>query len=434
MPFHQRTREDWQRMEAQWLAPYACPSAHAHSTRRHAEPEHAYRAAFQRDRDRIIHSRAFRRLKHKRQVFLITEGDHFRTRLTHTLEVAQISRTAGRALGLNEDLLEAIALGHDLGHTPFGHLGESVLDEILQGRDTLGGVLGQESCGGFKHNYQSLRIVDALETKYEFPGLNLTAAVREGLLKHTRLKRGQIRYDDLALAGLHFDLDHATTVEGQLVALADEVAQRTHDFEDGLRAELVTPEEIRDLEIVQRAEEQFQLRRVVEQNLYLYCNRLVNGLVNLLVSDLIIQGLQNLERFVAEKQRRHLFDEELIHFGPETETEQNQLNKFIYQRIIFHPTTRRTDAHARELLRSLYRIYYEEPTLLPQAAGITPLYVSIYDQRRRIADFIAGMTDSFAITEFERLQQRGLHLPEVDLAALRLPRTRTRFGEETNLI
>ncbi len=428
--FHQRTRADWLRFEAQWLAPYACPSAHAHSTRRHAEAEHAYRAAFQRDRDRIIHSRAFRRLKHKRQVFLITEGDHFRTRLTHTLEVAQISRTAGRALGLNEDLLEAIALGHDLGHTPFGHLGESVLDEILQGCDPL----GQGACGGFKHNYQSLRIVDLLETKYEFPGLNLTAAVREGLLKHTRLKRGQIRYADLELAGLHFELDHATTVEGQLVALADEVAQRTHDFEDGLRAELVTPEEIRDLEIVQRVEEQFQLRMVAEQNLYLYCNRLVNGLVNLLVSDLIAQGLQNLEHFVAQKQRQHRFDQEIIHFGPETEALQNELNKFIYQRIIFHPATRRTDAHAGEVLRSLYRAYDEDPALLPQQTGVVPLRVSAESRQRRIADFIAGMTDSFALTEFERLQHLGLHLPEVDLAALRLPRTIARLGEDADNI
>lgn len=425
MPFQQRTREDWQRFEAQWLAPYACPSVHAHHTRLFSEAEHAYRAAFQRDRDRIIHSRAFRRLKHKRQVFLITEGDHFRTRLTHTLEVAQISRTAGRGLGLNEDLLEAVALGHDLGHTPFGHLGETVLDEILQGRDTLDGALAQRSGGGFKHNYQSLRIVDELEMKYEFPGLNLTAPVREGLLKHTRLKRGQIRYENLALAGLHFEWDHATTVEGQLVALADEVAQRTHDFEDGIRAELVTPEEIRDLEIVQRVEEQFGLRAVAEKNLYLYCNRLVNGLINLLVSDLIAQGLRNLDRFVTEKGRTYLFDEEIMHFSPEVDALQNQLNKFIYQRIIFHPNTRRTDAHACEVLRSLFRAYCADRSLLPLHAEPEQARHTPTTLQRRIADFIAGMTDNFALTEFERLRSRGLVLPEVDLEALRLPRPRT---------
>ncbi len=426
MSLQQRAREDWLRMEAQWLAPYACPSATAHAARRYQEPEHVYRAAFQRDRDRVIHSRAFRRLKHKRQVFLITEGDHFRTRLTHTLEVAQISRTIGRALGLNEDLLEAIALGHDLGHTPFGHLGETVLDEILQGQGTLGGAAAFGPQGGFKHNYQSLRIVDVIEMKYELPGLNLTAPVREGIIKHTRLKRGQIHYHDLNLTGLFFDLDHSTTVEGQVVAIADEVAQRTHDFEDGLRAELVTPEEVRDLEIVQQLEEQAGLRPLLDKSLYLYCNRLINALVNLLVSDLITQSLRNLERFHEEHQRYHHFDTEIVHFGPEVEVLQSQLNKFIYQRIIFHPDTRRTDEGAREVLRSLFRVYYyEEQALLPANTGFfagMQSHMSAAERPRRIADFIAGMTDSFALTEFERLRRRGLTLPEVDLNALRLPR------------
>ncbi len=425
MPFQPRTRDDWHRMEAQWLAPYACPSAGAHATRRHSESEHAYRAAFQRDRDRIIHSRAFRRLKHKRQVFLITEGDHFRTRLTHTLEVAQISRTIGRGLGLNEDLLEAIALGHDLGHTPFGHLGETVLDEILQGRDSLGGVLTREAHGGFKHNYQALRIVDALEMKYEFPGLNLTAQVREGLLKHTRLKRGQIQYAGLDLALVHFDWDHSATVEGQVVALADEVAQRTHDFEDGIRAELVAPEQIRDLEIVQQVEERDRLRVLLDKSLYLYCNRLINGLVNLLVSDLIAQGLRTLERFVQEKNRQLDFDAEVIHFSPEVDVLQSQLNKFIYQRIIFHPDVRGTDHDTREVLRSLFRVYYEDQELLPTNSSFFAgprQHMHAAERPRRIADFIAGMTDSFALTEFERLQQHGLALPQVDLNALRLPR------------
>lgn len=425
MPFHQRTRADWQRLEAQWLAPYACPSANAHATRRHDESEHAYRAAFQRDRDRIIHSRAFRRLKHKRQVFLITEGDHFRTRLTHTLEVAQISRTIGRSLGLNEDLLEAVALGHDLGHTPFGHLGESVLDEILQGRDDLHGALARTPHGGFKHNYQSLRIVDALEMKYEFPGLNLTAPVREGILKHTRLKREQIHYADLDLSRVHFERDHSATVEGQVVAIADEVAQRTHDFEDGLRAELVTPEEIRALEIVQHVEERDRLRALLDKSLYLYCNRLINGLVNLLVSDLIAQALRNLDRFAQKHGRAHDFVEELVHFGPEVDAQQKQLNKFIYQRIIFHPDMRGTDYDAREVLRGLFRVYYEDLDLLPTSSSFfAGLHERINaDTRpRRIADFIAGMTDSFALTEFERLKRHGLTLPEINLNALRFPR------------
>ncbi|MGH7449833.1 MAG: dGTP triphosphohydrolase, partial [bacterium] len=271
--FSLRTVADWHNIESHWLAPYACSSVGAHATRRFAENEHKYRTAFQRDRDRIIHSRAFRRLKHKRQVFLITEGDHFRTRLTHTLEVAQISRTMARALGLNEDLVEAIALGHDLGHTPFGHLGETVLNEILQGYDTLEGLLdpdlalqsseGKSGFGGFKHNYQSLRVVDVLEQKYEVAGLNLTAPVREGILKHTRLKRGQYEYPSFDVEALAFELDMATTLEGQIVAIADEVAQRTHDLEDGLRAGLVEVEEVRRLEIVQQVEARLPIAKLL---------------------------------------------------------------------------------------------------------------------------------------------------------------------------
>ncbi len=427
MLLSQRTRDDWQKFEAQWLADFACPSARANAARLHSEIEHPYRTAFQRDRDRLVHARAFRRLKHKRQVFLITEGDHFRTRLTHTLEVAQISRTIGRALGLNEDLLEAIALGHDLGHTPFGHLGEEVLDEILQGRDTLSGALSGEALGGFKHNYQSLRIVDELEQKYEYPGLNLTAPVREGMLKHTRLKRGQIHYPDLKTEGLFFELDDAITLEGQVVALSDEIAQRTHDFEDGLRAELVSPEEIRTLEIVRQIEQEAGLQKLLSQNRYVYCNRLVNGLINLLASDLIQQTLANTARFIEEKKRSRHFDEEIVRFSAQVDPLQNQLNKFIYQRIIFAPENRGSDEDAVQVLRSLFRAYYEDATLWP---ANTHFFIqeqarnNDHEHARCIADFIAGMTDHFSLNEFERLQRRGLKLPPVNLSALRAPRVK----------
>ena len=425
--FSQRTREDWLEFEARWLAPYACRSGTATSTRLRAEDEHPYRTAFQRDRDRLVHARAFRRLKHKRQVFLITEGDHFRTRLTHTLEVAQISRAIGRALGLNEDLLEAIALGHDLGHTPFGHLGEEVLDDILQGRDTLDGALPGKPQGGFKHNYQSLRIVDALEQKYEAPGLNLTASVREGILKHTRLKRGQIEYPDFEAHGLFFELDHATTVEGQIVALADEIAQRTHDFEDGLRAELVSPEEIRELEIVRQFEQEAGLQRLLPHNHYVYCNRLVNGLINFLASDLIRQTLENAACFVEEKNRAYHFDQEIVRFSEIVDPLQNQLNKFIYQKIIFTPENRGSDQDAVQVLRGLFLAYYTDPALWPARAHFfirEQSRTNDHEHTRCIADFIAGMTDHFSLNEFERLQRLGLQLPEVNLAALRAPRVR----------
>jgi dGTPase len=425
--FSLRTAADWQKFESQWLAPYACSSVGANATRRFAESEHEYRTAFQRDRDRLIHSRAFRRLKHKRQVFLITEGDHFRTRLTHTLEVAQISRTMARALGLNEDLVEAIALGHDLGHTPFGHLGETVLNEILQGRDTLDGLLnsdlavetsqGKSGLGGFKHNYQSLRVVDVLEQKYEVAGLNLTAPVREGILKHTRLKRGQYNYPSFDVAALAFELDAATTLEGQTVAIADEVAQRTHDLEDGLRAGLVEVEEIRELEIVKRVEERLAIPNAVfsathkNQNGgdYLYRNQLINGLINLLVSDVVQQTLQQIEKFAGRFKRLNFFDQELVRFSNAIDPLQKDLNTFIYQHIIFVPAVQRADTQVREILRTLFKLYYQDRQLMSRLPSF-----KISDEKsgpRQIADFIAGMTDNFVLREIERLRRQGLPVP-----------------------
>lgn len=436
--FSLRTATDWQRFESQWLAPYACSSVGAHATRRFAENEHEYRTAFQRDRDRLIHSRAFRRLKHKRQVFLITEGDHFRTRLTHTLEVAQISRTMARALGLNEDLVEAVALGHDLGHTPFGHLGETVLNEILQGRDTLDGLLdpdlaleasqGKSGFGGFKHNYQSLRVVDVLEQKYEIAGLNLTAPVREGILKHTRLKRGQYQYPSFDANMLAFELDMATTLEGQIVAIADEVAQRTHDLEDGLRAGLVEIEAVRRLEIVQQVEDRLHIAKLLtgsessavnpheEGDHYLYRNQMINGLINLLVSDIIQQTLQQVEAFAGQSKRLHFFDRELVRFSPELEPLQKELNAFIYQHIIFMPAVQKADAQVREILRTLFKLYYQDQQLMP------PLSLLENSREktgpRQIADFIAGMTDSFVFREIERLRRKGLPVPEFEKTLL----------------
>ncbi|MDZ7366236.1 MAG: dNTP triphosphohydrolase [candidate division KSB1 bacterium] len=406
-----RTAADWQQFESQWLAPYACRSAGAHATRRVVESEHEYRTAFQRDRDRIIHSRAFRRLKHKRQVFLITDGDHFRTRLTHTLEVAQIARTMARALGLNEDLVEAIALGHDLGHTPFGHLGEMVLNEILQGKDTLDGALVSRSFGGFKHNYQSLRVVDLLEEKYEFSGLNLTAPVREGILKHTRLKRGHYAYPNFDAEALAFELDMATTLEGQVVAIADEVAQRTHDLEDGMRAGLVNVEQVRALEIVKTVEARRSKWQVASGNAHLSRNQLINGLINLLVSDIIQQTLQQVERFSIHLGRLSFFDEEVVRFSPDLDPLQKDLNSFIYQNIIFVPSVQRADMQVREVLRALFRCYYHDPELLP-AEELRD--TTLAERPRQIADFIAGMTDHFVIKEIERLRRKGLPVPEFE--------------------
>jgi len=418
MSFQLQTSAEWKDHEKTSLAPYAARSDGPMAVRQRQENDHPYRTAFQRDRDRLIHSHAFRRLKHKRQVFLITYGDHFRTRLTHTLEVSQIARTMARALRLNEDLVEAIALGHDLGHTPFGHLGESVLDDILQGRDTLDGTLTPGNRGGFKHNYQSLRVVDCLEEKYEFPGLNLTAATREGILKHTLLKRNRYRYPDLDFSHLHFADDAATTIEGQSVAIADEVAQRTHDLEDGMRAALVKVEEVRTLEIVKLVEHNLGLDKFLPARTELYVLRLINGLIELLVTDIIEETLRRVEGFSQPGKSIDCFDTEVVAFSEAVDPLQKALNKFIYERVIFVPSIRDSDSTARELLRGLFRVYLSEAQHRPQDydSGFRPLTDA--NDPRRIADFIAGMTDHYAIAEARRLQSRGVFPAALDLQVL----------------
>ncbi len=402
-------REKRYAIEQASLAPYACLSAAAEEQRIWPEKPHPYRTAFQRDRDRIIHSRAFRRLKHKRQVFLTSTGDHYRTRLTHTMEVAQISRTIARALGLNEDLTEAIALGHDLGHTPFGHLGEYVLNDILLGKMSDHPGMPAGNLGGFKHNYQSLRIVDLLELKYPNPGLNLTHPVREGILKHTRLKRTAISWPELHSEGLHFEQDSPSTLEAQVVAIADEIAQRTHDLEDGLRAGLVSIAEVRDLELVRRAEEDGGFCVTDFENAYEYRNRLTHRLINILVGDIIATTLGSLS--VQEKSTGDWcpFRKTLVAFSEGIDPLQNELNKFIYKNIIFREPVKRFDEQAREILVTLYQNYANHPEDLPQN-----IYAHMRDGGaqseelipRLICDHIAGMSDLFAIHEFEKLIDR----------------------------
>lgn len=418
MNFDLQTAVSWKEYEKVSLAPYAAKSDDPVARRQRQEKDHTYRTAFQRDRDRIIHSHAFRRLKHKRQVFLITYGDHFRTRLTHTLEVSQIARTMARALRLNEDLVEAIALGHDLGHTPFGHLGEVVLDDILQGRDTLDGILPANNHGGFKHNYQSLRVVDCLEQKYEFPGLNLTAAVREGILKHTHLKRHRYRYPDIDFKQLHFESGTATTIEGQIVAIADEVAQRTHDLEDGMRAALVQTEEVRELEIVKIVEQNLVLSKFLPEHCELYGHRLINGLIEFLVTDIIEETFRRTDHFRQQNQRSDFFDVEIAAFSDDVDALQKELNKFIYERIIFVPSTRGSDSTACELLRGLFRAYLSNPQNQPREYVVHCRTAAEAGNPRQIADFIAGMTDNYSIAEASRLQQEGVLPKSLDLRVL----------------
>jgi dGTPase len=423
--FALRSREDLEAIEENTLAPFAKKSKQAHDTRLFQEPEHAYRTAFQRDRDRIIHSRAFRRLKHKRQVFLTFESDHYRTRITHTLEVAQLSRTMARAFGLNEDLVEAIALGHDLGHTPFGHLGEVILNEIMTGKKPLHGQANARNVGGFKHNYQSVRVVDYLEKKYAFQGLNLTAPVREGIFKHTRIRRGKFDYPDFCFEGLHFDRDHATTLEGQVVAICDEIAQRTHDLEDGIRADLVELKHLRTLRVIKNTEKMLQISDLAEQDKNLYQGLLIRGLINLLVDDVIQQSLKNLSEFYARNSRLKDFEEEIISFSQGINPLQKELNKFIYKEIIDYSRITWADELGEKLIYRLFEAYYLDPKLLPeyileryfQEKGEPFSPEALVEENnilqmkndtkyyRLICDHIAGMTDNFAVHEAHRLSK-----------------------------
>jgi len=398
MEFDIRSRQFYEDLEAKNLAPYATRSAGAHQTR--------------------LHPGAFRRLKHKQQVFLISDGDHYRTRITHTMEVSQLSRTLAKALGLNEELTEAIALGHDLGHTPFGHIGEVVLNEILSGKDDLNGLLDGKNRGGFKHNYQSIRVVDHLEKKYRFDGLNLTAPVREGILKHTRLFRDRFHYPDFDYQGLHFEHDMATTLEGQVVAVCDEIAQRTHDLEDGIRAGLVELEQVRQLELIRQVETSRKIRSLLKTDRYTYRNEMIRGLINALMDDIIGTALTNLQHFYQRKKRLHFFDEEIIRFGDRMNPRQQELDRFIYKEIIFTDRGNEVNRHNKKIIRSLVRGYLENPARLPDYLSSRlnepkPAHGKNPDQSyrldaghvlRMVADHVASMTDRFAMLEFEKYQ------------------------------
>ncbi len=413
MNFEIRDRLFLEAQERRMLSPLAAKSEDYHRTRRYSEPEHPYRTAFQRDRDRIIHSRAFRRLKHKRQVFLTQSGDHYRTRLTHTLEVAQLSRTLARSLGLNEDLTEAVALGHDLGHTPFGHVGEIVLHKIMSGRDDLDGLLPSGVvAGGYKHNYQSLRVVDVIEKKYSWEGLNLTAAVREGLLKHTRLRRSDLDYPDFYLQGLHYEQDSATTLEGQLVAVSDEIAQRTHDLEDGIRAHYVTLRQVRELEIMKRVEAASPQGQPVLAHDFLQRNHSIRSLINFLVTDVQRETQRRVIESGATGEGFHTL---MAWFSDPVHPLQEELDHFIDRHVIRTAVERHSDDRAVDVLRTLFKAYYRTPQLLPDwrlqtlplpengnAASLPQREWHIF--LRAICDYIAGMSDHFAETEYSRIE------------------------------
>jgi dGTPase len=366
--------------------------------RLHPEPESPFRSAFQRDRDRIIHSKAFRRLKHKTQVFVYHEGDYYRTRLTHSLEVSQIARSIARFLGLNEDLAEALALAHDFGHPPFGHAGEDGLAAVMA------------PYGGFDHNIHSLRLLTSIEQRYaEFDGLNLTWETLEGIAKHNGplCRRGEeSALDPLLRAYLaRHDLEIHTyaSAEAQVAALADDIAYNNHDIDDGLRAGLFDIADLRDLPLVGPVLAGLQARYPVLQASRLQ-HETVRRMIDLMVSDLIRESCRRLdEAGVASAQAIRELDRPVIAFSEGMLAHERALRAFLMARMYRHPHVAAEAARAKHVVGDLFHRYMAEPGELPPEHAAAVLDQAPADAARTIADFIAGMTDRFALTEHERL-------------------------------
>ena len=368
----------------QYLAPYAVQSDTARG-RRHPETAHASRSQFQRDRDRIIHCSAFRRLEYKTQVFLNHEGDMFRTRLTHSLEVAQIGRSLARNLRLNEDLVEAVSLAHDLGHTPFGHVGQDVLNECMKEH------------GGFEHNLQSLRVVDTLEQSYgAFDGLNLMFETREGILKHCSLTNAKL----LGPVAQRFIDRTQPTLEAQLTNLADEIAYNSHDIDDGLRSGLITIEQLEEVEFFARLWREVQTtfpglsgRRAIYETL--------RRLITAMADDLIATSGALLADAKPASVDEVRASAPLIRFSDGMRKDATDLKRFLRQNLYRHYQVNRMRVKASKIVRELYEAFVAEPVLLPpdyqEKSGEEGKQV------RMIADYIAGMTDRYAIREHRRI-------------------------------
>ncbi|HSM98595.1 MAG TPA: deoxyguanosinetriphosphate triphosphohydrolase [Gallionella sp.] len=364
------------------LAPYAVTGSNSRG-RQVAEDAPQGRSEFQRDRDRIIHSGAFRRLEYKTQVFVNHEGDLFRTRLTHSIEVAQIARSIARRLHLNEDLAEAISLAHDLGHTPFGHAGQDALNACMK------------AYGGFEHNLQSLRVVDKLEERYAaFDGLNLCFETREGILKHCSPDKAA----QLGELGERFLNDRRPSLEAQIANLADEIAYNNHDVDDGLRSGLITLEQLETVPLVARQLDEVHLaypdlpeRRVVHET--------VRRMINTLVSDLIRQSVSNISLHAPSSLEDVRSAPAMIAYSPEIYDQQRALKSFLRNNLYRHYRVLRMSAKAQRIVSDLFGVFMADSRLLP------PQFQSLaeQDRARAVADYIAGMTDRYAIREHRRI-------------------------------
>jgi dGTPase len=373
------TREQLEKIEDQSLSPFGIRSMNSKG-REYPEDEPDYRTAFQRDRDRILHTTAFRRLEYKTQVFIIHEGDYYRTRLTHTLEVAQIGRTIARALGANEDLEEAVCLAHDLGHAPFGHSGEVALNRLMKDK------------GGFDHNKQSLRIVTEMEQRYpDFPGLNLTWEVREGMVKH------ESEYDIADAADYNPDL--RGPLEAQIANAADELAYTAHDLDDGLRSGMITPHMLEGITLWEILAESVGWRGPLLDDLARH--RLIRRLIGLVVSDLISSTGQTLRESGAhsvEELQRLPYN--VIGYSEDMHRRNRQIKDFLYANMYRHHRVVRMAVKAERIITDLFNAYQAEPFMLPQHVQD---WMDDRGLERTICDYIAGMTDRYALQEHDKL-------------------------------
>jgi len=374
------TRQQLEELEAQSLAPYAILSKNSKG-RKFPEEEPDFRTLFQRDRERILHTTAFRRLEYKTQVFIIHEGDYYRTRLTHTLEVAQLGRSVARSIGANEDLVETICLAHDLGHPPFGHSGESALADLMKDH------------GGFEHNKHSLRIVTKLENRYpEFSGLNLTWEVLEGMVKH------ETDYDLSDASDYNPEL--RGHIEAQIANVADEMAYTSHDLDDGLRSGMITPAQLDGIAIWEIVNESIGRRKTDTMD-DLTRHQIIRRLINFEVTDLI----QSVDRYlrksgVKSPEELQRLPYNVVGFSEDMHRRNRELKDFLFKNLYRHYRVVRMAAKAEKIINDLFIAYQKSPTMLPEG-----IQASIPEEgvERTICDYIAGMTDRFAIDEHKRL-------------------------------
>ena len=364
-----KTREQMEAMERATLGPFAQKSGESQG-RKFPEQSHAYRTEFQRDRARIIHSRAFRRLEYKTQVFLNGTGDHLRTRLTHSIEVASISRTIARTLSLNEDLAEAIALAHDLGHTPFGHSGEEILAECMRDH------------GGFEHNRQSLRVVELLENAYpDFPGLNLTFEVREGLQKHERR-------------------DGFPTLEAQVADLADEITYYSHDLDDAVDFDILTEAQLRENEVWKRSQQHVLAHYpgAYEPELH---KLIIRNIIDVQVQDVVTTSAASISKAnLKSPDDVRKQSGTLIHYSDELRKANQALRKFLYANVYYHPRVAEVNQRACEMLRKVFESYVADPAQLGEVATGRLEQEGLH---RTVCDYVAGMTDRYLMEEYARI-------------------------------